>query len=192
MCATACTRGWYRFIVYTLASCGLVAGGKGNFNQTARSIRLKLEKNIRFLIETTLPKMYRTRRYVSVHLRTLKHLKICLSNSEAQSTHVKIPYRNRIIFYKHKLALINRCIVQCHKRRWVRDLWKRRRIVIIRFMHGLCNTEVVVLPRQAINCRKVFKYLRKYSAPGRYSADHQCLRGLYQLYCPVKIWMVKF
>jgi len=32
-------------------------GSKGNFQQTAGSIGSKLEKNIRFLIETTLPKI---------------------------------------------------------------------------------------------------------------------------------------
>lgn len=38
-------------------SVSAVRGSKGNFQQTAGSIGTKLEKNIRFLIETTLPKI---------------------------------------------------------------------------------------------------------------------------------------
>lgn len=61
MRATARMRGWYRFIVRMIHPCVRQIGSecKGNFNQTAGSIASKLEKNIRFLIETTLPKMCR-------------------------------------------------------------------------------------------------------------------------------------
>lgn len=50
----------YRFIVCIGMRVRDVNGSKGNFQQTAGSIGSKLEKNIRFLIETTLPKISST------------------------------------------------------------------------------------------------------------------------------------
>lgn len=51
--------------------CGMGTGSKGNFQQTAGSIGSKLEKNIRFLIETTLPKISSSTAARAVHAALL-------------------------------------------------------------------------------------------------------------------------
>jgi hypothetical protein len=87
--------------MYGNACAGWGIGSKGNFQQTAGSIGSKLEKNIRFLIETTLPKISSSPgRVVRVALPIPPIRTILFSRSRSKLCFVRCDIMTSITFVK--------------------------------------------------------------------------------------------